>query len=57
MEYKIKTFKNEEGIFAEILNENNKNICTGDGLTELQAIKDVCLVFADICDDFDKNNS
>lgn len=51
IEYLIKTFKNEEGIFAEIVNEKGDNICTGDGETELEAIKEVCLVFSDILDD------
>lgn len=55
MEYKIRTFQNEEGIFAEIISKNGVSICTADGLTEFKAIKEVCLVFADIIDDFCKN--
>ena len=31
MKLKIKVFQNEEGIFAEVLDENNKQICIGDG--------------------------
>ena len=52
MEYKIITYKNEEGIFAEILNEKGENICVADGKTELSAIGEVCLVFSDIIEDF-----
>lgn len=48
MEFKIKVFQNEEGIFAEVLNENGDNICTGDGNNPYEAIRDVCFVFADI---------
>lgn len=56
MEYRIRTFKNEEGIFAEIINENGENICVGEGLTELKAVKDACLVFVDITDDLREAN-
>lgn len=54
MEYKIRTFQNEEGIFAEIISKNGVSICTADGLTEFKAIKEVCLVFTDIIDNFVK---
>lgn len=54
MEYKIKTHKNEEGFFAEIINENGENICTGEGSNELESIREVCLGFADIIDKFQK---
>lgn len=54
MEYKIRTYKNEEGIFAEILNEKGENVCIADGITELSAIGEVCLVFSDIIEDFEK---
>ena len=48
MELKIKVFQNEEGIFAEVLDENNKQICIGAGDSPYTAIKDVCTVLEDI---------
>ena len=52
--FTINTFENEEGIFAEIINEEGCEICTADGTTDLDAIKEACLVFYDILKDFQK---
>lgn len=56
VEYRIITYKNEEGTFAEIQTTSGKQICIADGEFEHDAIKEVCLVFADILDDFIKDN-
>ena len=48
MEFKIQVFQNEEGIFAEVLNESGNHVCLGDGKSPYEAVKDVCSVLSDI---------
>lgn len=57
MEFKIKVFQNDEGIFAEVLNEDGKQICVGDGDSPCSAVKDVCLVLSDIMDFLDEKEN
>lgn len=47
MKYTIEAFENKEGAFAKVVNEQGDIVCIGEGSSELTAIKDVCLVFAD----------
>lgn len=48
MEFKIKVFQNEEGIFAEVLNKSGNHVCLGDGESPYEAVKEACSVLADI---------
>ena len=50
MNFKITVFQNNEGIFAEVLDENNKSICVGDGESPYKAVKDACSVLSNIMD-------
>lgn len=52
LEYKIISFKTEEGIFAKVQDIEGMDICLADGETEEDAIKEACLVFLDILDDY-----
>lgn len=47
MEFNIKVYQNDEGIFAEVFLEN-KSICIGDGESPYKAVQDVCSVLSDI---------
>lgn len=50
MEFKIKVFQNEEGIFAEVLSEVGKQVCVVEGDSPCLAAKEACLVLSDIFD-------
>lgn len=50
MEFKIKVFQNDEGIFAKVETEKGEELCIGDGDSPYNAVKDVCSVLADIMD-------
>lgn len=55
MEYKIITYKEEEVFFAEVQTKAGEQICVADNEDEYEAIKEACLVFVDILDDFEKS--
>ena len=50
MEFKIKVFQNDEGIFAKVETEKGEEVCISDGDNPYSAVKDVCNVLADIMD-------
>ena len=50
MEFIIKVFKNDEGIFAKVETKKGEEVCIGDGDSPYSAVKDVCNVLADIMD-------
>lgn len=47
MEFSIKTYQNDEGVFAEVFSKG-KSICIGDGESPYKAIQDACSVLSDI---------
>ena len=53
MEFIIKVFKNDEGIFAKVETEKGEEVCIGDGDSPYSAVKDACNVLADIMDIMD----
>ena len=48
IEFNIRTYQDEEGVFAEITTENGNHVCTADGKDNYDAIKEACLVLMDI---------
>lgn len=50
MEFKIKVFQDNEGIFAEVLTEKDEQVCVGEGDSPYLAVKEACIVLADIMD-------
>ena len=48
MEFKIKVFQNDEGIFAEVLTEKDEQVCVGEGNSPYLAVKEACEVLADV---------
>ena len=48
MEFKIKVFQDDEGIFAEVLTEKDEQVCVGEGNSPFLAVKEACEVLADI---------
>ena len=48
IEFNIRTFQDEEGIFAEVTTEEGNHVCIADGKDNYDAIKEVCLVLMDI---------
>ena len=50
MEFKIKVFQNDEGIFAKVETEKGEEVCIGDGDSPYSAVKDVCNILVDIMD-------
>lgn len=50
MEFKIKVFQDDEGIFAEVLTEKDEQVCVGEGNSPYSAVKDACGVLSDIMD-------
>lgn len=54
MEFIIKTQTDSEGIFAQILTEKGDCVAIGEGEDSYKAIKEACLVFVDIVDNFKK---
>ena len=50
IEFNIRIYQDEEGIFAEITTEDGNHVCVADGKDDYDAIKEVCLVLMDILD-------
>lgn len=48
MEFNIRTYQDEEGIFAEITTKEGNHVCVADGKDNYDAIKEACLVLMDI---------
>ena len=48
MEFKIKVFQDDEGIFAEVLTKKDEQVCVGEGNSPFLAVKEACEVLADI---------
>ena len=48
MEFKIKVFQNDEGIFAEVLTEKDEQVCVGEGSSPYLAVKEACEVLTDV---------
>lgn len=48
IEFNIRTYQDEEGIFAEITTEEGNHVCAADGKNSYDAIKEVCLALIDI---------
>lgn len=54
MNYKIRNYEDNGISFAEVVNEKGESICVAEGSNELESMREVCLVFADIIDNFQK---
>lgn len=57
MEFKIKIFQEEEGVFAEVVSEDGTQICVADGDSPYLAAREACLVFADILSIMEENEN
>ena len=57
MEFKIKVFKNDKGIFAKIETEKEEEESIGEGDNKNSEVKDVCNVLADIIDILEQKNN
>ena len=57
MEFIIKVFKNDEGIFAKVETEKGEEVCIGDGDSPYSAVKDACNILADIMDILEQKNN
>lgn len=52
MEFKIRIFKStEDGLFAEVVDEDGKRVCIGEGDNPYSTLEDACMEFAEILRD------
>ena len=57
MEFKIKVFQNDEGIFAKVETEKGEEVCIGDGDNPYSAVKDEWHVLAENRDIMEQKNN
>lgn len=57
MEFRIKTYNDSKGVYAEVIDEKGDCICIGEGNTHSKSVQVACLALSEILENRDKKLS